>query len=98
MFRFIVSIFIMLHGLVHLLYFGHSRRLFELQPKMIWSEGSWAFSNIPGNDTTGLLAGISCILAAIYLSNHSLCITAWEILLLGPSPLATLTDTLPSSA
>ena len=33
-----------------------------------------------------------------YLLKYSLCITVCEILLLGPSPLATLTDTLPSSA
>ncbi len=33
-----------------------------------------------------------------YLPKYSLCITAFAILLLGPSPLATLTDTLPSKA
>ena len=33
-----------------------------------------------------------------YLLKNSFCITACEILLLGPSPLATLTDTLPFSA
>jgi hypothetical protein len=35
MLRFIIGVFIVLHGLVHLLYFGHSRRLFELQPGML---------------------------------------------------------------
>jgi hypothetical protein len=38
------------------------------------------------------------IIFSFYLLKYSLCITACEILLLGPSPLATLTDTLPSSA
>ena len=43
MLRFILSVFIVLHGLVHLLYFGQSRRLFELQPGMAWPE-SWRLS------------------------------------------------------
>jgi hypothetical protein len=29
----IFGVFIVLHGLIHLLYFGQSRRLFELQPQ-----------------------------------------------------------------
>jgi hypothetical protein len=63
--RFIVGIFIVLHGLVHLLYCGQSRRLFELQPKMVWPDGSWAFSKLLGEKKTRMLASISCILAAI---------------------------------
>ena len=55
----------MLHGLVHLLYFGQSWRLFELQPGMVWPDGSWAFSKLFGNEITRLLASISCVLAAI---------------------------------
>jgi len=55
----------MLHGLVHLLYFGQSWRLFELQPGLVWPEGSWAFSKLLGDETTRLLASISCVLAAI---------------------------------
>jgi hypothetical protein len=65
MLRFIVGAFIVLHGLVHLLYFGQSWRLFELQPGMVWPEGSWAFSKLLGNEATRLLASISCLLAAI---------------------------------
>jgi hypothetical protein len=65
MLRFVVGVFIVLHGLVHLLYFGQSWRLFELQPGMVWPEGSWAFSNLLGNEATRLLASISCVLAAI---------------------------------
>ena len=55
----------MLHGLVHLLYFGQSWRLFALQPGMVWPEGSWAFSKLLGDEATRLLASISCVLAAI---------------------------------
>jgi hypothetical protein len=65
MLRIIFGVFIVLHGLVHLLYFGQSGRLFELQPGMIWPEGSWAFSKLLGDEATRLLASISCVLAAI---------------------------------
>jgi hypothetical protein len=33
--RIIFGVFIVLHGLVHLLYFGQSARYFELQPEMV---------------------------------------------------------------
>ncbi len=65
MLRFIIGVFIVLHGLVHLLYFGQSRRLFELRPGMVWPEDSWAFSTLLGNDATRRLASISCVLAAM---------------------------------
>jgi hypothetical protein len=65
MLRFIVGVFLVLHGLVHLLYFAQSRRLFELQPGMAWPEGSWAFSKLLGEGATRWLASISCLLAAI---------------------------------
>jgi hypothetical protein len=65
MLRFVIGIFIVLHGLVHLLYAGQSWRLFELQPGMIWPEGSWAFSRLLGDEATRSLASISCVLAAI---------------------------------
>jgi hypothetical protein len=63
--RFIIGVFTILHGLVHLLYFGQSKRLFELRSGMIWPEGSWALSKLFGDETTRLLASISCVLAAI---------------------------------
>jgi hypothetical protein len=65
MLRFIVGVFIVLHGLVHLLYFGQSARYFELQPEMVWPDGSWAFSRLLGDEATRILASISCVLAAI---------------------------------
>ena len=64
MIKFIAGAFLLLHGLVHLLYFGQSARLFELQPGMIWPDGSWAFPKLLGGPTTRTLAGIFCILAA----------------------------------
>jgi hypothetical protein len=67
MFRILFGIFIVLHGLVHLLYFGQSARYFELQAGMAWPNGSWAFSRLPGNEAAGNLAGILLIVAAIGL-------------------------------
>ena len=63
--RLIVGVFVVLHGLVHLLYFGQSRRLFELQPDMAWPDGSWAFSRLIGIEITRWLAAIACILATV---------------------------------
>ena len=63
--KIIVSIFLLLHGFVHLLYFGHSQQIFELQPGLIWPEGSWVFSNLLGGDKTRLLASASLALIAI---------------------------------
>ena len=59
------GIFFVLHGLVHMLYFGQSARYFELQPGMAWPDGSWAFSRLLGDGTTRNLAGILLVLAAI---------------------------------
>lgn len=67
MFRIIFGLFIVLHGLVHLLYFGQSARYFQLKPGMLWPAGSWAFSRLLGNEATANLASISLILAAIGL-------------------------------
>lgn len=63
MLRFIVGLFLILHGLVHLLYAGQSWRLFELQPGMVWPDGSWAFSKLLGEETIRVLTSISCLLA-----------------------------------
>jgi len=65
--RFIFGVFIVLHGLIHLLYFGQSARYFELKPEMIWPDGSWAFSRLLGEAATRNLASISLILAALGL-------------------------------
>jgi len=62
--RILVGVFIVLHGLVHLFYFGQSRRIFELQSDMVWPDGSWAFSKLLGDQTTRALASICCVVAA----------------------------------
>jgi hypothetical protein len=63
--RFIVGLFIVLHGLVHLLYAAHSRGLFELRTDLRWPEGSWAFSRLLGEKATRLLASIAYLLAGV---------------------------------
>jgi hypothetical protein len=65
MLRLIVGVFMVLHGLVHLLYLGQSARYFELQPGMLWPDGSWAFSRLLGDETARLLANIFLVLAAM---------------------------------
>jgi hypothetical protein len=63
--RIVIGVFIVLHGLVHLLYFGQSRRLFALQEGMVWPDGSWAFSRLLGEGGARWLAGLACIVAAL---------------------------------
>ena len=65
MIRIAFSVFIVLHGLVHLLYLGQSTRMFELQPGMVWPDGSWAFSKLMGDGATRNLASIFLILGAL---------------------------------
>lgn len=65
MIRIIFGVFIVLHGFVHLLYFGQSARYFELQPGMVWPDGAWAFSKLLGDGSTRTLASIFLVLAAI---------------------------------
>ncbi len=65
MLRVIVGIFILLHGLVHLLYFAQSQRFFELRPNMTWPDDSWALSKLFGDKVSRLLASIAFLLAAI---------------------------------
>lgn len=63
----LLGVFIILHGIVHLLYFGQSRKLFELKPGMTWPVPSWALSKILGDRGIRKLAGILCFLAAVGL-------------------------------
>lgn len=65
MFRIIFGVFIVLHGLVHLLYFGQSQRLFELQPGMVWPDGSWLFARVLDVEGNRVLATIFLVWAAL---------------------------------
>ena len=48
MVRILFGVVIVLHGLVHLLYFGQSARYFELQPGMTWPTPTGAVSPMAG--------------------------------------------------
>ena len=60
----VFGLLVLLHGLVHLLYFGQSARRFELKPGMAWPDGSWAFSRLLGDQATRNLASLLLILTA----------------------------------
>ena len=67
MIKVLAGLFLVLHGLVHLLYFGQSARIFELKPGMVWPDGSWIFSRLLGEGAARSLASILLILAALGL-------------------------------
>jgi len=61
----IFAVFLVLHGLVHLLYWGQSAGHFELQPGLAWPDEAWAFSRLLGNEATRSLANVLLILSTI---------------------------------
>ena len=95
MIRIILGIFLILHGLVHMLYFGQSRKFFELQPGMIWPDGSWAFSGFLGNTTTRSLASILLVMIAVILVIGGIGLFAkwelWRSIVIGGVLLSTVT-------
>jgi membrane-associated HD superfamily phosphohydrolase len=60
---FLVGVFLVLHGLVHLFYVGQGLRLFELEESMSWPDGSWLFSRILGTDSVRVVAAALCAIA-----------------------------------
>jgi hypothetical protein len=64
MLKLLYSLFLFLHALIHLLYYGQSRQLFELQPGLAWPDDSWIFSRYFTINTVRFLACVCCILAA----------------------------------
>jgi hypothetical protein len=73
------GIFLILHGLIHLLYFGQSARYFELKPGMVWPNGAWAFSRLLGDEATRNLASLALILAALGLAAGGIGILASQV-------------------
>jgi hypothetical protein len=64
-FTVVFGLFLILHGLVHLLYAAHSACFFELRPGMLWPDGSWLFARLLGNDATRPLAAALLAAAAL---------------------------------
>lgn len=92
--RIFFGVFIILHGLVFLLYFGQNRRLFELRPGMVWPDGSWAFSKLLGDSAVRKLASIALILAATGFVTAGLAIllssTWWRAAVVGTAVFSSL--------
>jgi hypothetical protein len=65
MLRFLLGLFIVLHGLTHLWFFTLSQRLVAFQLAMGWTGRSWLFSNLLGDATTRALASVLFVLATI---------------------------------
>ena len=65
MVRIVVGIFVVLHGLVHLLYAGQGRRLFELSPGLAWPDGAWTMSRFAGAGAVRGLATAGCVAVAL---------------------------------
>jgi hypothetical protein len=65
MFSFLIGIFIILHGLVHLWYFTLSQRLVEFQTEMGWDGSSLILSNIVREPDLRSIAGVLYVLAAL---------------------------------
>lgn len=66
MLKIAIGIFIILHGLVHLLYFGLSQKYFDLdKPLTGWPERSWIFSRIFNDTTTASIASVLYMLATL---------------------------------
>ncbi len=90
----ITGIFLILHGLVHLLYAGQSWRLFELRPGFLWPDGSWIFSRLIPDDTTRILASFSLALAALGFVVGGLALVlrydGWRLAAVGAAAFSTL--------
>jgi hypothetical protein len=92
--RTLVGVIIALHGLVYLLYAGQARRLFELQPGLVWPDGSWAFSKLLGDQAARSLAAVGCLLVAAGFTAGGIAIivgSAWRCpVIIGSAVFATI--------
>lgn len=65
MLKYVIGLFLILHGLVHLWYVVLSRGLVEFQSEMGWTGRSWLLSPVLGEGTTSLLASGLYVLATV---------------------------------
>ncbi len=63
--RYAAGAFFILHGLVHLLYFGQARGLFSIAPGLAWPNSSWLFSQVFSPRVARLLASAVLLLVAL---------------------------------
>ena len=90
--RIVLGIFMVLHGLVHMLYFGHGLRLFELEG-LAWPDESWAFGWLPGVDLARWLAAGANVLAMLGFVAGGIAILArwswWQPVIIGSAAFST---------
>jgi hypothetical protein len=60
-----MSIFVILHGLVHLWFVVLSQDLIEFQPEMGWTGASWFFTGLLGGGAPRTLASAVYVLATV---------------------------------
>jgi hypothetical protein len=65
MLKIAAGIFLILHGLVHGLYAGHSFGVFELQPGLRWPEESWLLRTFFSRRSIRYLGGALLVLAGM---------------------------------
>jgi hypothetical protein len=94
MFRFLISLFVVLHGLVHLWYVALSRQWVPFKPEMGWTSHSWLLSTLLNQPATqwaatagyGLMALLFTVAGVGFFVN-----AGWaRPLLIGVSALSTL--------
>ncbi len=63
--KIIIGVFILLHGLVHVLYVGHSLGLFDIASRLNWPERSWALAKALPVKSIKRMAAIFMLAAAL---------------------------------
>jgi hypothetical protein len=62
--KFIIGIFFIFHGIVHVFYGLHSLRVIELTPGLQWPANSWVFLKLTSKKTIQWVSACFCFLAA----------------------------------
>lgn len=68
------ALFILLHGLVHILYFGQNQRYFELRRGMTWPDQSWLLSRSLKVRSVRLVCSSLCLLSAAAFAAAAICL------------------------
>lgn len=63
--KILIGIIYILHGLVHLLYMGHSLKQFELEKGFIWPQNSCLLAGILSPQKKEMIAAALCAIAAL---------------------------------
>ncbi len=59
------GVFLILHGIVHVIYYGHASRWFEVKQGLAWPDGSWALGRFLGGGADRTTAAFTLVAAAI---------------------------------